>query len=104
MIAMCVVWLVVDEAHIATIAVHPQYRGQGIGKLLMDHILQDAVRRGLLSALLEVRAGNQVAIQMYRQFGFEEVGRRPRYYQDNHEDAVLMTLELADWRVGCESR
>jgi ribosomal-protein-alanine N-acetyltransferase len=103
-IAMCVVWLVVDEAHIATIAVHPQYRGQGIGKLLLDHILQDAVRRGLLSALLEVRAGNQVAIQMYRQFGFEEVGRRPRYYQDNHEDAVLMTLELADWRVGCESR
>ncbi len=93
-VAMAVVWQIVDEAHIATIAVHPQMRGQGLGKLLLTHILSDAQQQGMLSALLEVRAGNLVALQMYQQFGFEVVGRRPHYYQDNQEDALLMTLDF----------
>lgn len=93
-VAMAVVWVIVDEAHIATIAVHPDWRGQGLGSRLLQHILLDVKAIGMQTALLEVRAGNQVAQEMYRKFGFEVVGRRPRYYKDNHEDALLMNLKL----------
>lgn len=93
-VAMAVVWLIVDEAHIATIAVHPDWRGQGLGNLLLQHILLEMKAVGKQTVLLEVRSGNQVAQDMYRKFGFEVVGRRPHYYQDNHEDALLMNLKL----------
>ncbi len=86
-----VIWLVTDEAHIATIAVHPEYRRLGIAQRLLQCGLVECIRKGAESAMLEVRAGNQAAIQMYRKFGFQQVGRRFRYYQDNHEDAILMT-------------
>lgn len=96
-VAIAVVWVIVDEAHIATIAVHPGWRGRGLGKRLLEHILSEMKRNGMQTALLEVRAGNQVALQMYRRFGFEVVGRRPRYYKDNQEDALLMTLRLENY-------
>jgi len=92
-IGFLVLWLIVDEAHIATLAVHPQFRGLGLGRELLQAALQDAIASGARSALLEVRAGNQIARNLYRAFGFVEVGRRPRYYRDNGEDAILMTLE-----------
>jgi ribosomal-protein-alanine N-acetyltransferase len=95
-VAMAVVWVIVDEAHIATIAVHPDWRGRGLGKLLLRQILADAQDSGLKTVLLEVRSGNQAAQGLYHQFGFRVVGRRPRYYQDNHEDALLMTLCFND--------
>jgi ribosomal-protein-alanine N-acetyltransferase len=91
-IGVIVVWLIVDEAHIATLAVHPELRRQGIARKLLCVALKEAAEDGMLSALLEVRAGNEAAQGLYRKFGFEVVGRRPRYYQDNFEDALLMTF------------
>jgi ribosomal-protein-alanine N-acetyltransferase len=92
-IGMILVWLIMDEAHIATIAVHPEYRGRGFGRQILLTALQKCAAEGALSATLEVRERNAIAIDMYRKLGFEVVGRRKRYYQDTHEDAILMTLE-----------
>lgn len=92
LVGMIVIWVILDEAHIATIATHPDYRGQGIGRHLLAHGLLDAYERGSRLAYLEVRRGNLVAQNMYAQFGFKVVGLRARYYQDNNEDALLMTL------------
>jgi ribosomal-protein-alanine N-acetyltransferase len=84
-------WLIVDEAHISTLAVHPDYRGQGMGALLLQTALADAERLGARIVTLEVRISNQAAINLYRKFDFKVVGSRPRYYRDNNEDAILMT-------------
>ena len=92
LVGMLVLWMIVDEAHIATIATHPDFRRRGIAKRLLVVALKSAYNEGARTALLEVRAGNKVALKMYARFGFEEVGRRERYYKDNNEDAVLMTL------------
>lgn len=97
-VGMAVVWLVVDEAHIATIAVHPEFRGLGIGKQLLSVILEDSRQRGMISATLEVRAGNQVAQTLYYNFGFEVKGVRQHYYKDNQEDALIMTADLVKTR------
>ena len=95
-VGMIVLWLVVDEAHIGTIAVHPDYRRQGIGQRLLAYALLDAARRGIAAVHLEVRRGNLAAQELYRRFGFELVGVRSRYYHDNHEDALLLTLRGLD--------
>lgn len=92
-VGMLVLWLIVDEAHIASLATHPDFRQQGIAKQLLVTALEHAYTEGALSALLEVRVGNETARRMYRKFGFEEVGLRERYYKDNNEDAILMTLQ-----------
>jgi ribosomal-protein-alanine N-acetyltransferase len=91
--AMIVSWIIVDEAHIATFATHPDFRRQGIGSKLLSEALDDARQAGARRAFLEVRASNETAQEMYKRFGFEVAGRRPRYYRDNAEDAILMTLE-----------
>jgi len=91
-IGMAVVWIVIDEAHIATIAIHPDYRGCGYGKKLLAEILRGAIRRGATEATLEVREHNLIAQKMYQNFGFMIAGIRPRYYKDNDEDAVIMTV------------
>jgi ribosomal-protein-alanine N-acetyltransferase len=93
LVGMLVLWMIVDEAHIATLATHHEVRRQGIAKQLLVTALEHAYLEGARSALLEVRAGNEAAQAMYRKFGFEVVGRRERYYKDNNEDAVLMTLK-----------
>ena len=92
-VGMAVAWLFVDEAHIATIATHPDYRRQGIARKLLTFILESALREGARSSFLEVRESNSPAQEMYRKFGYVEVGRRRRYYKDNDEDAILMNLE-----------
>jgi len=91
-VGMIVAWLLVDEAHIATISTHPDYRRQGIGQKLLTHALRYMAKEGAVSSLLEVRESNHAAQEMYRGFGYEAVGRRKRYYKDTHEDAILMTL------------
>jgi ribosomal-protein-alanine N-acetyltransferase len=91
-IGMSVIWILVDEAHIATIAIHPDHRGFGFGKKLLAETLRQSIRRGATLATLEVRAGNLLAQDIYHKFGFTIVGRRPHYYHDNNEDAVLMTV------------
>jgi len=94
--AMLVLWFIVDEAHIATIAVHPDFRRQGIGEQILLHALRTARAEGANRAFLEVRAGNAAAQAMYKKYGFEVVGVRPGYYKDNNEDALLMNLEKFD--------
>ena len=92
-VGVVVAWLLVDEVHIATIATHPDVRRQGIAQALLAHILKSGAEEGAVSSFLEVRASNSVAQALYRKFGYEETGRRPRYYKDNGEDAILMKLE-----------
>ncbi len=87
------VWLMVDEAHVVTVAVRPDYRRHGFGRLLVHGLVQLAGCCGMLAATLECRVSNAAARALYSQYGFYEVGNRPRYYQDNQEDAVIMTTE-----------
>jgi ribosomal-protein-alanine N-acetyltransferase len=95
-VGMMVNWIIMDEVHIATIAVHPNYRRLGIGRKLLAQGLLAAQERGVSLAFLEVRRGNLAAQAMYRQFGFVVSGERPRYYKDNNEDALLMNLYRLD--------
>ncbi len=92
-VGILVLWLIVDEAHIATLATHPDFRRQGISKALLMHALKSAMEEGATRSFLEVRVGNLAAQELYRGFGFVEDGRRPRYYKDNNEDAILMSLD-----------
>lgn len=91
-VAMMVLWLILDEAHIGTIAVHSDYRRMGIGRKLLAHALLHAVDEGVASVFLEVRRSNHTAQSLYAQFGFTLDGIRPRYYQDTGEDALLLSL------------
>ncbi|MGQ9456716.1 MAG: ribosomal protein S18-alanine N-acetyltransferase [Anaerolineae bacterium] len=86
-------WMLVDEAHISTLAVRPGWRGRGLGELLLWHLLQKAVELGAQEATLEVRVSNQAAIALYQKYRFHVVGRRPKYYTDTQEDAFIMTTE-----------
>lgn len=94
--AMLVMWFIIDEAHVATIAVHPDFRRQGIGEQLLLYSLRSAQAEGARRAFLEVRAGNVAAQSMYKKYGFEVAGVRRGYYKDNNEDALLMNLEKFD--------
>ena len=99
-VGMIDLWLILEDAHIATLAVHPDYRGRGIATRLIELVLYEAYERGARRAMLEVRASNHAAQELYRQFGFEVVHRRHRYYVDNREDALLMNLEnLDNWFI-----
>lgn len=91
-VGMLVAWLLVDEAHIATLAVHPAHRRRGIARKLLSHALRSMAEEGAVTSFLEVRESNIAAQELYRQFGYEAVGRRKRYYKDTDEDAILMTL------------
>ena len=95
-IGMIVVWLILDEAHIATLAVHPDFRRTGVGAQLLETALIGARNRGAREAMLEVRSSNYIAQALYKDYGFEVVHRRPRYYRDNNEDALLMNLNNLD--------
>ncbi len=90
-------WLIADEAHISTLAVHPLHRRRGIGEQLLREALQMAIAKGAEIVTLEVRASNQAALELYEKFDFEVVGKRAGYYRDNREDAILMTLRDT-WR------
>ena len=86
-------WLMVDEAHITTFAVHPAWRRQRIGERLLLAFLDLAIDRGAREATLEVRLSNLPARRLYEKYGFRPVGLRPRYYSDDDEDALIMTTE-----------
>ena len=90
-------WLMVDEAHITTFAIHPAWRRQHIGERLLLEFVDVAILRRAREMTLEVRLSNLPARRLYEKFGFRPVGVRPRYYSDDHEDALIMTtLPLAD--------
>jgi len=89
-------WVLDDEAHISTIAVQPEWRGQGLGELLLAAMIDLAASLNTRFVTLEVRVSNLVAQNLYRKYLFQEVGRRRRYYRDNDEDAVIMTTPPTD--------
>ena len=93
------VWLMVDEAHVTTFAIHPDWRRQGIGRQLLLNLVELSITIGARRMTLEVRASNDVAQSLYRSFGFEVAGRRPRYYTDDGEDALVMTTPGLDTPV-----
>lgn len=85
-------WLLGEEAHIMLLATHPQWRRRGLAEWLLTKMLEEMRGVGTHEVTLEVRAGNIAAQELYKKLGFEEVGRRKRYYRDNNEDALLLTL------------
>lgn len=98
------VWEIGDEVHVTNVAVHPDCRQRGIGRMLMSMVLDDARTRRLRIVGLEVRPSNREALPLYESFGFKVVGRRKGYYYDTGEDALVMELKLeeatADGRGG----
>jgi len=82
------------EFHINNFAVRPAYRRRGIGTALLQRVLQEARRRHASAAFLEVRSTNHAAQTLYEKSGFKAVARRPNYYSEPKEDAVVMTLLL----------
>ena len=95
-VAFAGVWLMVDEAHITTFGVHPDWRRQGVGRQLLLAVMETGAALGARRLTLEVRAGNSAAQALYRSFGFEAVGRRRAYYTDDGEDAIVMTTPDLD--------
>lgn len=87
-------WLLVDEAHIATVAAHPEHRGCGLGELLMVDLMEVAFERGARVATLEVRVSNLVAQKLYDKLGFDVVGTRRKYYRDGEDGLIMTTPEL----------
>lgn len=83
-------WLIIDEAHITNIAVHPDYRGQKIGKRIVEEMIAVASNEGITSLTLEVRVSNAPAIKLYKDLDFKEVAIRKGYYVDTGEDALIM--------------
>ena len=83
-------WIVLDESHVTNIAVHPNYRNQGIASKLLESLITYCRSLGCVAFTLEVRASNKAAISLYMKYGFENVGVRKGYYEDNKEDAILM--------------
>ena len=86
------VWMLPDEAHIVTVAVRESHRREGIGELLLIAAVEQAREKGQDILTLECRVGNGAALALYDKYGFQQVGLRPRYYSDNHEDAYVLTL------------
>lgn len=84
-------WIMVDEAHITTIAVRETWRGRGLGELLLASLIAAAAEGGAERVTLEVRVSNETAQNLYRKYGFHQEGLRRRYYSDNNEDAYIMT-------------
>lgn len=94
------VWLMVDDAHVTTFGVHPDWRRQGIGRQLLLNLAELSSAIGARRMTLEVRVSNVAAQALYGAFGFQVVGRRPRYYTDDDEDALVMTTpDLTDARM-----
>ena len=86
--------LVHDEGHITNVAVHPDFRGRGIGRRLMEFVIDFCRKGGASRMTLEVRVSNMIAQRLYRDLGFVSAGIRPGYYRDNNEDALIMWKEL----------
>ncbi len=92
-VGMLVMWLILDEVHIGTFAIDSAYRRHGIGRRLLAESLLQAYNSGVRRCYLEVRRSNEAAQTLYQSFGFQVTAIRARYYRDNGEDALLMTLD-----------
>ena len=98
-VAYLVAWRVIDELQILHIAVDPRAQRRGLGRRLLEGVLDEQRRDGMVLATLEVRASNAAAIGLYESTGFVRVGRRKGYYRNNGEDALLMNLGPAEGLV-----
>lgn len=94
LLAYSCVWELFEELKINNVAVRQEMRRHGLGRWLLERIVETARGRGCTVARLEVRPSNAGALALYRGFGFREVGRRTGYYQQEGEDAILMQAEL----------
>ena len=90
-------WLVIDEAHITTIAVKPELTRKKIGEALLCKIIDGCYKNEIKYITLEVRASNAPAIGLYEKYGFKSLGTRKGYYQNNNEDALIMWTENIFW-------
>jgi len=84
------IWVILEDSHVTTIAVHPDLRGQRLGEEMLVHLLDVAIERGASWITLEVRETNDVAQRLYRKYGFTVVSTRRGYYSDNNESALVM--------------
>ncbi|HEY6450814.1 MAG TPA: ribosomal protein S18-alanine N-acetyltransferase [Candidatus Cybelea sp.] len=84
------VWVIVEDSHVTTLAVDPQYRGRRFGEVLLLRLIDEAIERGAGWMTLEVRESNAVAQQLYRKYGFTTVTMRAGYYSDDNESALIM--------------
>ncbi len=82
---------VLGEGYIGNVAVDPQFRRRGVGSMLVEALIAYGQAHEMEFLTLEVRESNQPAISLYEKFGFQRVGKRPRFYRDPEEDALLMT-------------
>lgn len=96
LIGFAVVAYLVDEAHLLNLCVHPRSQGQGVGRLLLRHVMAKALHEGIQKIILEVRVSNRTASRLYANEGFEVIGQRPGYYPgaDGREDAQVMAFTL----------
>jgi len=87
-------WNIMDEAHISTIASHPDWRGQGYGEIALVAMIRRSILLNAGYIVLEVRVTNHIAQKLYQKYGFEVVSTKKGYYQDDNEDAYDMRLDL----------
>jgi ribosomal-protein-alanine N-acetyltransferase len=92
--AFAIFWLVHDEIHVLNVATHRDHRRLGLGRYVMDEVVSFGRQHKCRIATLEVRRSNEAAIGLYKALGFRPVGMRPNYYSDNHEDGVVMVMDL----------
>ena len=93
-VGYCGMWLVMDEAHVTNIAIHPDQRGKKLGEGLMKAAIDRAKAHGAVLMTLEARVSNTVAQNLYRKLGFKNGGIRKGYYTDNYEDAIVMWVNF----------
>ncbi len=93
-IAYIITWIIRDELHIANVAVDIDYRRYGIATRLLNFVMEKARKSGCRFVLLEVRKSNRHAIKLYKQLGFKIDGVRKGYYEQQNEDALLMSVEM----------
>lgn len=87
-------WIILDESHVTTLAVHPNYRRRGLGRMIMLEMMRRSIPLGATRITLEVRDSNLAARHLYASLGFVEKGLRKKYYADTNEDAIIMWADL----------
>jgi ribosomal-protein-alanine N-acetyltransferase len=87
-VGFMIFWVILDECHLMNLATHPLLRRQGIARVLMDALLEEARARGVRNVSLEVRVSNRAAIRLYESLGFQPVGLRKGYYRDGESAAL----------------
>lgn len=93
-VAYAVLWCILDQGELANLAVAESHRGRGLGRRLLDEVLDRARQQGVKSLYLEVRVSNAAAIELYRSVGFKDVGFRKKYYDRPVEDALVMVAQF----------